>query len=332
MKYIISLVAFFRRILKDLLIFIKIKGTNVNIGRNLNFKTNSRVKSWLGNGHIQISDQVSIGYNSELYVWNGEIKIGSNTSLNDNCKLYENVRIGANCLLASNIFISSGSHSIRNSQTLPIKSQDKLFPMDEAIVIEDDCWIGFGVVIMPGVYIGKGAVIGANSVVTKSVFPYTIHGGVPSKEISKRFDFSLAHAELDISNELHWPFFYRGLDYSQFDHIHSIKEGIVLALEAGVFLLKKMPFLNIEIKGFCLESTHFRFFVNGLLVFEKEILIGEFSIQHSPEFSEFNERLEERYSKEIEELFHIITVVTVPIVRNDKNRRAIWKVKSVKIS
>ncbi|MGC3973859.1 MAG: DapH/DapD/GlmU-related protein [Nitrospira sp.] len=54
-------------------------------------------------------------------------------------------------------------------------------------MIEDDAWIGFGAVIMAGVQIGRGAIIGAGSVVTKSVPAYEIHAGVPAKKIGERF-------------------------------------------------------------------------------------------------------------------------------------------------
>ena len=49
-----------------------------------------------------------------------------------------------------------------------------------SITIEADAWIGTGAVILPNVTIGEGAVVGANSVVTKSVEPYTVVGGVPA--------------------------------------------------------------------------------------------------------------------------------------------------------
>ena len=56
------------------------------------------------------------------------------------------------------------------------------------IIIGNDVWIGYDAVIMAGVTIGDGAIIGTRAVVTKDVPPYTIVGGVPAKEIRKRFD------------------------------------------------------------------------------------------------------------------------------------------------
>lgn len=55
------------------------------------------------------------------------------------------------------------------------------------IVIGNDVWIGYDAMIMAGVTIGDGAIIGARAVVTKDVEPYSIVGGVPAKEIRKRF-------------------------------------------------------------------------------------------------------------------------------------------------
>ena len=55
------------------------------------------------------------------------------------------------------------------------------------IVIGNDVWIGYDTVIMAGVRIGDGAIIGTRAVVTKDVEPYSIVGGVPAKEIRKRF-------------------------------------------------------------------------------------------------------------------------------------------------
>lgn len=56
------------------------------------------------------------------------------------------------------------------------------------IIIGNDVWIGYEAVIMAGVHIGNGAIIAARAVVTKDVSPYTIVGGIPAKEIRKRFD------------------------------------------------------------------------------------------------------------------------------------------------
>jgi hypothetical protein len=82
------------------------------------------------------------------------------------------------------------------------------------VVIEDDCFIGINAVIMPGITIGKGAVIGANSVVTKNVAPYSIVAGNPAREINKRLEFSPPKA-IDSAIEQDLPYFYSGFNSNQ---------------------------------------------------------------------------------------------------------------------
>nr|WP_278850195.1 CatB-related O-acetyltransferase [Thomasclavelia spiroformis] len=71
-------------------------------------------------------------------------------------------------------------------------------PFKGDIVIGNDVWIGKESVIMPGVKIGDGAIIGAYSVVTKDVEPYSVVGGNPAKLIKKRFDDELIEILLKV--------------------------------------------------------------------------------------------------------------------------------------
>lgn len=87
-----------------------------------------------------------------------------------------NVKIGPNC----NIYTTS----------LPKDSAKRAEGLEQAlpITIEDDVWIGGNVTILPGISIGKGAIIGAGAVVTRNVPANTIYAGVPAKMISVNYD------------------------------------------------------------------------------------------------------------------------------------------------
>lgn len=64
-------------------------------------------------------------------------------------------------------------------------------PLKGDTVVGNDVWIGQNVTVMPGIHIGDGSIIAANSVVTKDIPPYSIAGGNPCKLIRKRFDDDL---------------------------------------------------------------------------------------------------------------------------------------------
>lgn len=114
---------------------------------------------------------------------------------------HERLRIGKFCSIAcgAKFLFNCANHSLRSLSTYTFPLFYDEWELDKAdvasawdnkgdIVIGNDVWIGFEAVIMAGVHIGNGAIIGARSVVTKDVAPYTIVGGVPARTIRKRFD------------------------------------------------------------------------------------------------------------------------------------------------
>ncbi len=99
------------------------------------------------------------------------------------------VKIGKFCLIASHVGIYANQH-IFNDPTCGIMTQGII---RKGIAIEDDCWLGTGVKVLDGVTIGRGSVIGAGAVVTKSIPPYSVAVGVPAKVISRRGDKKLTN-------------------------------------------------------------------------------------------------------------------------------------------
>jgi acetyltransferase-like isoleucine patch superfamily enzyme len=85
-------------------------------------------------------------------------------------------------MLGPRVSIYAENHVFDNPE-LTIKEQGV---KKQFVRIEDDCWIASNVVILSGVTIGQGSVIAAGAVVTESIEPYSIVGGVPAKLIKKR--------------------------------------------------------------------------------------------------------------------------------------------------
>lgn len=65
------------------------------------------------------------------------------------------------------------------------KLMNKIEPIKGTIILEEDCWLGAGVIVQPNIRIGKGAIVGSGAVVTKDVEAYTVVAGVPAKLIRK---------------------------------------------------------------------------------------------------------------------------------------------------
>lgn len=104
--------------------------------------------------------------------------------LNIGCMLGPKLRIGRYAMLAPRVVLVGNDHSV-NKPGVPIIFSGR--PAIKETVIEDDAWIGYGVIIIAGVRIGRGAIVGAGSVVTKDVPPYEVHAGVPARKIGDRF-------------------------------------------------------------------------------------------------------------------------------------------------
>lgn len=84
--------------------------------------------------------------------------------------------------MGQNIRFHAQNHKF-NNVNVPIRNQGTT---QKGIVIEDDCWIGSGSVFLDGVKVGKGSVIGANSLVNKNIDPYSVAVGNPVRVVKKR--------------------------------------------------------------------------------------------------------------------------------------------------
>ena len=87
-------------------------------------------------------------------------------------------------LIASRVFITDHYHGMTDYETLKIPPSERILYSKGNVIIEKEAWIGEGVAIMPGVRIGRNAVIGANSVVTHDIPAYAVAAGNPAKVIS----------------------------------------------------------------------------------------------------------------------------------------------------
>ncbi|WP_198133802.1 acyltransferase [Anaeromyxobacter dehalogenans] len=124
-------------------------------------------------------------------VWDGvqidmpsKLRIGLRTSINRgtilNCG--GGITIGDDVLIGPDVIVYSQNHNYKDASRLVAEQGYSFAP----VVIGDDVWIAARAVILPGVELGRGAVVASGAVVTKNVPPYTLVGGVPARALGRR--------------------------------------------------------------------------------------------------------------------------------------------------
>jgi acetyltransferase-like isoleucine patch superfamily enzyme len=139
-----------------------------------------------GEGEIALADRVFIHQDSIIEVGHGgRVEIGADTHIQPRCQLsvYRgSLSIGANVQIAPNCAFYPYDHGKAAGQRVraqPLQTKG-------GIVIEDDVWLGFGVIVLDGVRIQEGAVVGAGSVVTRGIPQHAIAVGSPARVIGTR--------------------------------------------------------------------------------------------------------------------------------------------------
>jgi len=135
--------------------------------------------------HIEIGDNVYVGHNTILkgYYLNTMV-IGANTWIGQQCFLHSagGIAIGANVGIGPAVRIITSSHAEQGRDVPVLHSPIRFAP----VTIEDDSDLGVGSIVLPGVHIGRGAIVGAGAVVTRSVPAYAIVVGAPARILRYR--------------------------------------------------------------------------------------------------------------------------------------------------
>ena len=116
------------------------------------------------------------------------IEIGNNCLIRKDTHItaIRSIRIGDNLLTGTNVLITDNMHGKSDRLSLHESPRDRKPYSKGGVIIGNGVWLGNNVCVMPGVRIGDGAVVGANSVVTHDVPPYTIVAGIPARIINQK--------------------------------------------------------------------------------------------------------------------------------------------------
>lgn len=172
------------------------KKHNMSIGQSFAINGIPSIDIWhdssLSVGHNVLLNSSNKGYHINMHSpvklladrANARIIIGNNTRIHGTCiHAFELVEIGDNCLIAANCHIFDGNgHDLSFPD---VENRINTFGSCRPVTIENNVWIGANSFILPGVTIGEGSVISANSVVTKSIPKMVVAGGNPAIIIKK---------------------------------------------------------------------------------------------------------------------------------------------------
>lgn len=114
------------------------------------------------------------------------IEIGDGTSiqLRFHCGAAGRIAIGRNVLIAGGVYVTDHDHDLGRPGAPAVRSDEvRVAPTR----IDDDCWLGEGAMVLKGVHLGRGTVVAAGAVVTRSTAPYTLVAGVPAR-VLRRWD------------------------------------------------------------------------------------------------------------------------------------------------
>lgn len=141
---------------------------------------------------IKVGKKCLIGRGSALTAWpdkssykRTEIILGDNVQIGfySHITAVNRIIIGNNVLTGKNVLITDNAHGASNYDIVNIPPSKRDIYSKGEVVIEDNVWIGEKVSILPGVHIGYGCIIAANSVVTENIPPLSVAAGIPAKVI-----------------------------------------------------------------------------------------------------------------------------------------------------
>ncbi|AWQ18187.1 2,3,4,5-tetrahydropyridine-2,6-dicarboxylate N-acetyltransferase [Pantoea ananatis] len=151
---------------------------NISLGDNVTVDPSTSINNLILGDNVKIAKRCSIfGSKQNILEIGKDTYVGMNTILNGySAKL----KIGSNVSIAQNVNIMTDS----GPNASPVLQ--KIYPIiKKEITINDHCWIGASVIVMPGVTLGKYCVVAANSFVDKSFDDFSIIGGTPARLLKK---------------------------------------------------------------------------------------------------------------------------------------------------
>lgn len=160
-----------------------ILGSGVTLGDYVELEALSQNGITIGN-NVKLGNFTILRCTGNLKQMGKGVSIGDHSGFGDFCFFGASggIKIGSHVIAGQNVRFHSSNHNFARID-VPIKDQGTTC---KGIEVEDDCWIGSGAVFLDGVKVGRGCVIGANSLVNRDIPPYSVAVGNPVRVIRNR--------------------------------------------------------------------------------------------------------------------------------------------------
>jgi acetyltransferase-like isoleucine patch superfamily enzyme len=137
-----------------------------------------------GLGHMELGRWVWIGAGNALRCHEGSFRVGDKVvfGADNTMNGYLDIDIGDDCIFADRIYVTDFDH-VYDDPDVPIRRQGIV---KSPVRIEADCWIGEKATVLRGVTVGRGSVVGAQTVVNRDVPPLSVVVGNPGKVVKRR--------------------------------------------------------------------------------------------------------------------------------------------------
>lgn len=159
---------------------------SIRLGRNVALDDGCLIDArGAGKDGVVIEDDVVVGRQTLIQAKYGPVRIGKSTNIGAQCVVSASggIRFGEHVLVGAHCYIGGGLyHSSRKD--IPMIQQGVY--SRGPVILEDDVWLGAGVIVLDNVRIGKGCIVGAGAVVTRDLPEYTVSVGAPARVIRHR--------------------------------------------------------------------------------------------------------------------------------------------------
>jgi acetyltransferase-like isoleucine patch superfamily enzyme len=163
---------------------LKVRNRHIETRGMVNLGRRARVLCRRGLGRMELGRDVWIGAGTTLRCHEGSMRIGDRVVFggSDTVNCYLDLEVGDDCIFADWIYVTDFDHRYAKTD---VRIQDQGI-VTSPVRIEPDCWIGEKVSVLRGATVGRGSVVGAQSVVKGDIPPYSVAVGSPARVIKHR--------------------------------------------------------------------------------------------------------------------------------------------------